>query len=97
MFSDESNFVLLQFAAFFFAIRHQFVQIFFDVFKYKVGFVDHSDNFFEFDDVGMVHFPESLDFGELQAFLPSAVLFLQAFDCDDFFSFFVLNLLYVTE
>lgn len=97
LFSDKSNFVLLQFAAFLFAISHQFVQIFFDVFKYKVGFVDHSNDFFKFDDVGMVHFPECLDFWELQTLLPSAILFLQSFDCNDFFSLFVLSLLNIAE
>jgi hypothetical protein len=97
LFSYESNFVLLKFAAFFFAIRHQFVQIFFDIFKYKVGLVDYSNNFFEFDYVRMVHFPECLDFRELQALLPSAILFLQPFNRDDFFGFFVLCLLYISE
>lgn len=75
----EANFALLQFGAFFFAVSHEFIQIFFYVLEYEIGLVDDSDDFFEFDYVGVVHLPERLDLRQLQTLLPSAVLLLQSF------------------
>ena len=58
----EANFILLQLGAFFFAVSHEFVKIFFYVLEYEVGLVDDSDDFFEFDYVGVVHLPKRFDF-----------------------------------
>lgn len=97
LFGYKSNLVLLQFDAFFFTFSHEFIEIFFDILKHEVGLVDDSDDFFEFDDVGVVHFPQSFDFGELQTLLPSAIFLLQSLNRNNFFSFFVLGLFYIAE
>lgn len=62
MFGDVSDLPLLELTTLFFTLGHKFVEVFFDVFKNEVGFIYYSHDLFEFDDVGVVHLAQSLDF-----------------------------------
>lgn len=60
--SNISNLMLLQFLPLLTTIRHQFKQILFNVLKNKVGLIDDSNDFFEFDDILMIHLSEGFYF-----------------------------------
>jgi hypothetical protein len=97
LFGYEANLVLLQFDALLLTLCHKFVQIFFDILKYEIGLVDDSDNLFKFDNVGVIHLPQSFNFRQLQTLLPSAIFLLQSFDRQNLFSFFVLDFFYISK
>ena len=65
LFSYVTNLVLFKLFSSFFAVRHQFVKILLDILKNKVGLIDDSNDFLEFNDVRVVHFFFFFDFGEL--------------------------------
>ena len=94
---DVSDFPLFESLSLFLAFGHQFVEILLDVLEDEVGFVDYADDFLELDDVGVLHFAESLDFCELEALFPGAVLFFESFDGDYFSGLFVLSHFDVAE
>ena len=52
------------------AILHELVNILFHVFKHEVQVVVHADDFFEFDDLGMVELAERFDLAKGHALLP---------------------------
>ena len=62
MFGDVPDLVLLKSFALLLAISHQFVEIFLQILEHKVGFVDDSYDFFELNDVGVVHLAQCFDF-----------------------------------
>lgn len=57
--SDVPNFLLLKFLSLLPTVSHQLEEVLFDVLKHKIGLIDDANHLFEFDDVGMVHFPKS--------------------------------------
>lgn len=65
LFSYVTNLVLFKLFSSFFPVCHQFVKILLDILKNKVGLIDDSNDFLEFNDVRVVHFSEGFDFGEL--------------------------------
>lgn len=58
---DKSDLFIFQYSPFLPSFGDQFVQIFFDVFKHKIGIVADSDHFFQFYDVGVRHFAQRLN------------------------------------
>ncbi len=97
LFCDMPDFPLFQFTALLLALSHQLVEILFDVFEHKVGFVDHTNDLLEFDYVRVIHLAKSLHLRQLQALLPSSIFFLEPLDGNDLLGGFVFSHLDVTE
>jgi hypothetical protein len=72
---------------FFFDGLVELVDVLLLVFKYYEEFVFVFDDFFHFDDVGVVHFAQRLDFSQVDAFVPGLELLIHAFDGHDFACF----------
>ena len=61
LFSDMPDFPFCESLSSLFSLSGQFIEVLLNILKNKVGLVDNPNNFFESNNIRVIHFSESLD------------------------------------